>query len=82
MTTQSEDLFLTDEEVQAITEYSRKAEQRRELQRLGLKFMVSRKGRPLVLRESLNAVLGIERLGREEKPDLDALREIVGNGPH
>ena len=47
---------------------------------VGLKFMVSRSGRPLVLRESLNAVFGFEQLDRVEKPDFEALREIVGNG--
>lgn len=75
------DLVLTDDEVVLITEYTRKAEQCRELSRLGIPFKVSRTGRPLVAREAVRKVLGSATAHRDSYvgPDLAAL-EAVSNG--
>lgn len=70
--------FLSNKELRELTEYQRKAEQCRELYRLGIRFKVSRSGRPLVLRETVVTVFS----GRQSKqsgfksPDLDALKYI------
>lgn len=73
------DLVLTDDEVLLITEYTRKAEQCRELSRLGIPFKCTRSGRPLVLREAAARALGTTASARVQQyvaPDLDALRAV------
>ncbi|MEM7468218.1 MAG: DUF4224 domain-containing protein [Pseudomonadota bacterium] len=80
---EQENLFLTENEIQVITEYSRRAEQRKELARLGIKFMVSRTGKPVVPRKAIDDILGINnktKVEQEETIDLQALRETI-NGP-
>ena len=70
--------FLSDKELQTLTEYQRKAEQCKELLRLGIRFKVSRTGRPLVLRETVVTMFS----GRQQKekgfktPDLKALERL------
>ena len=71
-------IFLTPEEIEVLTGYTRKAEQRRELESLGIRFLVNHTGRPVVMR----AVL-FERFGsgshHSVMPDLAAL-EAMTNG--
>jgi len=72
------DLVLTDDEVAMLTEYTRKAEQCRELSRLGIPFKCSRTGRPLVPRDAASKALGANS-GRTKPyaaPDLDALKAV------
>lgn len=80
---EQEHLFLSENEIQVITEYSRRAEQRKELVRLGIKFMVSRTGKPVVPRKAIDDLLGFNtktKVEREETIDLQALRETM-HGP-
>ncbi len=71
-------IFLTPEEIEVLTGYTRKAEQRRELESLGIRFLVNHTGRPVVMR----AVL-FERFRtashHSAMPDLAAL-EAISNG--
>ena len=71
--------FLTPDDVQMLTGYTRKTEQRRELGVLGIKYIVNHTGRPIVLRASLPEKFGL-RSTRPCTPDLDAL-EALENGP-
>ena len=70
--------FLTQKELCELTEYRRKAEQRRELLRLGIKFKVSRSGKPLVLKETVVAQFSGRQSPANDfvSPDLDALKKI------
>ena len=71
--------FLTPDDIQVLTGYSRKTEQRRELKSLGIRYIVNHTGRPIVLRASLSEKFGL-RPTRSCMPDLDAL-EALENGP-
>lgn len=70
--------FLTNKELCELTEYKRRPEQRRELMRLGIRFEISRTGRPLVLKETVIELLSGKP--KHEKgfvaPDLKALERI------
>lgn len=70
--------FLTNKELRELTEYQRKAEQCKELLRLGIRFKVSRSGRPLVLRETVQMSFGGRRRDYSgfKAPDLDALERL------
>lgn len=70
--------FLSNKELSELTEYQRKAEQCSELARLGINFKVSRSGRPLVLRQTVMALLGgkVLKEARLKEPDLDALEKV------
>lgn len=72
--------FLTDEEIQRITEYRYPNQQCKELLRLGIKFERTRTGKPLVLRQVVvERFTGqIDKSERFVPPDLDALREVNG----
>ena len=74
----AEMVLLTDDEIILITEYSRKADQCRELCRLGIPYQRSRTGKPLVLREAAAKRIGGGRVGSERfiAPDLEALRAV------
>lgn len=50
--------FLTDDEIVKVTEYALPAKQREELVRLGITFIPSRTGKPIVLRDTVRKVLG------------------------
>jgi hypothetical protein len=71
--------FLTNKELKELTEYQRNAQQCRELLRMGIRFEVSRSGRPLVLRETVRAFFSEGRgKGKGFKaPDLAALERIT-----
>lgn len=70
--------FLTSKELYELTEYRRRTAQCKELARLGIKFKVSRSGRPLVLRQVLvSQFIGRLSHGNSYKgPDIDALNEV------
>ncbi len=73
-------MFLTKSEIREVTGYLYKKLQRRELTRLGLKFLVnSRFGNPLVLRKELEERACSGPKVREPSIDLEALKE-VSNG--
>ncbi len=57
--------FLTTEEVCRLTGYKRHAEQRKHLMRVGVQFVPSRLGEPLVLRKAFEASMGVA-------PEVDA----------
>ena len=71
-------LLLLPEELRQLTEFARRREQCKRLAEMGIPFEVGRNGRPLVLREVVNAKLGATRAttGRKPEPDLAALREL------
>lgn len=68
-------MFLTAEELEILTEYSKAALQCKELRRLGLPFEPSRTGRPIVLREVV-----IDRLGgsitKRKQPNQPAFERL------
>ena len=76
--TQRIPLLLLPEELRQLTEFARRREQCNRLAEMGIPFEVGRNGRPLVLREVVNAKLGAKRstIGRKAEPDLAALREL------
>lgn len=43
-----------------MTDYKRHAEQCKQLQHMGIKFVPSHLGQPLVLRKSFEAIMGVE----------------------
>jgi hypothetical protein len=59
------DTFLTVDEVCRVTGYKRHAEQRKHLKTVGIKYVKSRLGEPLVLRKVFEAQMGIA-------PEVDA----------
>jgi hypothetical protein len=71
--------ILLPEEVEELTGYKRKADQRAWLVRNGITFLSNRFGQPVVARTAL-----LERMGQRHSnvvaPDWDALRELQG-GP-
>lgn len=73
-----ETIFLTPEEIAVLTGYTRKAEQRRELESLGIRFLVNHTGRPIVMRALLFEHFGTSSQ-RSAMPDLAAL-EAISNG--
>lgn len=70
--------FLTADELITLTEYKRKDDQRKELSKNGIKFQVSRSGKPLVLRAELHKHFGYEESLMSAEPDLHALRALTG----
>jgi hypothetical protein len=70
--------FLSNKELLELTEYQRKAQQCRELRRLGIGFKVSRSGRPLVLKEVVVKIFGGAQGGKGSfvAPDLEALERM------
>lgn len=72
------DTFLTPDEIFTLTEYKRKDEQRKELSKKGIKFQITRSGKPLVLREELHNHFGLKEIMLSVEPDLQALRAITG----
>jgi hypothetical protein len=73
-----ETIFLTPEEIEVLTGYTRKAEQRRELESLGIRFLVNHTGRPVVMRAVLFEKFGTASR-RSAMPNLQAL-EAISNG--
>ena len=69
--------FLTQDEVQELTGYSRKGDQCRALANMGVKALVNRLGRPIVSREAVTQLLGVISSKQvEAMPDLIALSEL------
>ncbi|MCH8207493.1 MAG: DUF4224 domain-containing protein [Nitrospinae bacterium] len=71
-------LLLLPEELRQLTEFARRREQRERLAEMGIPFEVGRNGRPLVLREVVQARLGATttKIALSTKPDVEALREL------
>lgn len=71
-------MFLLPAELRQLTEFSRRREQRRRLQEMGIPFKVGRNGRPLVLREIVQREFGTQRPNTLPSggPDIGALREL------
>ena len=72
-------MFLTPDEVKALTGRARPGPQRRELTRMGIKFLVNCVGRPVVCRSEVEAKAST-RGERKTTPDLSALREVMNGG--
>ena len=75
--------FLAPDEVAFITEYTRPSRQRSQLARMGIPFIVSRTGKPLVSVRALEKTLGIDTAFRGDRcADLDvtALQEVMSDG--
>lgn len=70
-------IFLTNDEIQQITEYRRPTDQRAELMRQGYKFEVTRSGRPLVLREACYECIGTstQRYRVSPEPNFSAIEQ-------
>ena len=76
----SANMFLTKSEIREVTGYLSKKLQRRELTRIGIKFLVnSRFGNPLVLRKELEEKACSGSKVREPSINFDALK-AVSNG--
>ena len=73
-------LLLSRTELKELTEYARPAEQRRELERMGIPFEVGRTGKPKVLRSVVEAYLGAGDIRAQKRSavDTEALREALG----
>lgn len=69
--------FLTPDEIEVLTGYTRKADQRRELMAMGIKFMVNHTGRPIVMKAALLQQFGITPK-QPAMPDLGALEAVNG----
>ena len=69
--------FLLPEEVEELTGYKRKADQRAWLVRNGIPFLPNRFGHPVVARTALLERMG-QRHSNVDAPDWDALRELQG----
>lgn len=67
--------FLTPEEIGELTGYSRKADQRRQLGHMGIRFHVNCCGRPIVMRDALLHPVNVS-VERRQMPDLEALEEL------
>lgn len=74
----SEATFLTDEEIVKLTVYTRKAEQCRELERMGIPFKRNRLGEPIVARAAAVRVIGGGTASNERYvgPNLEALKAV------
>ena len=69
--------FLLPEEVEELTGYKRKADQRAWLVRNGIPFLPNRFGHPVIARTALLERMG-QRPSNVDAPDWDALRELQG----
>ncbi len=72
----TETTFLAPEEIRELTEYSRHAEQCHELDRIGIKYIRTRTGRPKVLRKALEDFYTLKTANRDPEIDLSALEKI------
>jgi hypothetical protein len=70
-------LFLTDEEIQDLTERKRRSAQIRWLQRNGIKHTLSADGHPRVLRSHLERILGGSSRPAATQPNADALKNYM-----
>lgn len=62
-------MFLSEDEVQDLTGYKRPADQRRWLDRNGIGYLVSARGRPVVLKSELERALGAATKATGTEPD-------------
>ena len=69
-------MFLETDELEALTGYRRKADQRTQLGHMGIPFFTNRHGRPLVVREVLRQSCNTGKRKIDAMPDLDALRQM------
>lgn len=69
-------LFLQPSEVQELTGYKRKADQRARLATMGIHFYTDRLGKPVVLREALLQSGSISVTEVAAKPDFESLRQL------
>jgi hypothetical protein len=69
-------LLLSQEEVEALTEYTKPALQRKQLQKMGIPFEPSRTGKPKVLREAVVNRLGGISKKRGSSVNIEALSRM------
>lgn len=69
-------LLLTQEEVESLTEYTKPALQRKQLQKMGIPFEPSRTGKPKVLREAVVSRLGGASKKRGSSVNIEALSRM------
>lgn len=69
-------MLLSQEEIQALTEYTKPALQRRQLQKMGIPFEPGRTGRPKVLREAVVGRLGGAGQKRNAAVNSEALSKM------
>lgn len=69
-------LLLSQEEVEDLTEYTKPALQRKQLQKMGIPFEPSRTGKPKVLREAVVSRLGGVLRKRGAAVNTDALSKM------
>jgi len=67
--------FLLSEEVEELTGYKRKADQRAWLLRNGIPFLPNRFGQPVIARAALLERMG-QRRAASDAPDWEALKEL------
>lgn len=69
-------MFLSSEEIAELTDYVRRGEQRKQLDRMGIPFGVGRNGQPLVLRVVILEKFGatMKRPEAQSSINIDALR--------
>ena len=71
-----ESTFLSKDEIQQLTLYSRSAEQCKELDRIGLQYIRKRIGKPLVYRKSLDEFFQLKATNSVPVVNLEALNEL------
>lgn len=69
-------MLLSQEEIQALTEYTKPALQRKQLQKMGIPFEPGRTGKPKVLREAVIGRLGGTLKKRKASVNVDALSRM------
>ena len=73
-------MFLTPDEVKELTGRARPGPQRRQLTRMGIKFLINCLGRPIVCRAEIESKATTGGGERKTTPDLGALREAMHGG--
>lgn len=73
-------MFLSPSEVHELTGRAKPGAQRRELTRMGIKFLVNCVGRPIVCRSEVESKASSRGGERKTTPDLGALRETMNGG--
>lgn len=70
-------MFLTADEIVALTGYQRPSDQRRWLASHGWRHEADRLGRPVVLRSLAERMLGGEAIRKSAEPDFTAIRKAA-----
>jgi len=69
-------MFLKQSEIEELTGYKRKANQRARLLKMGVPFFINRMGEPVVIRDNLVIVAGAAKSTKAAEPDIEALRAL------